>query len=32
VRSYYLGDWPAEEYSGVFVAAAAAVMTGDKPS
>ncbi len=28
VRSYYLGDWPPEEYPGVFVAAARAAMTG----
>ena len=29
VRSYYLGGWPPQEYPGVFVAAALAVMAGD---
>lgn len=28
LRRYYLGDWPPEEYAGVFVAAARAAMTG----
>jgi hypothetical protein len=27
VRRYYLGDWPPEEYAGVFVAAARAAIT-----
>lgn len=27
-RRYYLGDWPPEQYSGVFTAAARAAMTG----
>jgi CDP-glycerol glycerophosphotransferase (TagB/SpsB family) len=31
VRSYYLGDWPPEEYPGVFVSAATAAMDGDTP-
>jgi hypothetical protein len=26
-RSYYLGDWPPDEYADVFVAAAARAMT-----
>jgi CDP-glycerol glycerophosphotransferase (TagB/SpsB family) len=32
VRRYYLGDWPPEEYPGVFVAAATAAMAGNPRS
>lgn len=31
VRRYYLGDWPPEEYPGVFVAAARAALTQTAP-
>lgn len=32
VRRYYLGDWPPEEYPGVFVAAARAAIAQTAPS